>query len=97
MQEQIRESRPLRFGKSMLVTNEFLASIKAGENPIYHHPDYVCISRKQYEKLTQQHQQYIEKINDKILNLMGWEENPEYDRALEDLRKKLKELNETTR
>jgi hypothetical protein len=51
---KLPESRMRRIGKSTLVTNAFLASIKAGESPIYHHPEYVCISRKQFEEFSTQ-------------------------------------------
>jgi hypothetical protein len=70
--QKLIKSRPQRFGKSALVTNGFLASLKAGENPTYQHPDYVCISRKQYEKLTKAYEQGQKDMLQKVEELLPY-------------------------
>lgn len=44
------QNRPRSFGKSTLVTNQFLVSAKLGESAIYNHPEYVCLTNKAFEQ-----------------------------------------------
>lgn len=43
------ESRPRHFGKSTLVTNQFLVAAKKGQSAKYEAMDYVCFTRKALE------------------------------------------------
>lgn len=44
---------PRAMGKTAHFTDIFLKECKAKKTAEYHHPDYVVMSRKQYEKITQ--------------------------------------------
>lgn len=46
--------QPQRYNKSTLVTNQFIASCKNGERPIFESMDYVAISRKQWDEIKKQ-------------------------------------------
>ena len=43
--------QPMKYNKSTLVTNQFIASCKNGERPIFESMDYVAISRKQWDEI----------------------------------------------
>ena len=50
-----------RFGKSFQ-KEKFEALSKAGESIEYHHPDYVCLSRKRWEEYQKAHHGISQKI-----------------------------------
>ena len=49
--EILIESRPRRFGKSTLGEDSFIVACEKDKLAEYHHPKYVCMSRKMYEDL----------------------------------------------
>jgi hypothetical protein len=87
MRKKILESKPMRYGKSTLVNNSFLAGAKKGESVEYHHPDYICMSRKRYEELSKAIEKAVEEERKRVIRiindeLIGRVDIEDLDRAL---------------